>query len=662
MHDQPSENPFLASSETKEQVLRPEWIANPPLENTTLVFSVPVCGEWKNGYALRMLHAMFSQKIEKDQAVEIELVANLGGIQRSLFETEEGSPGDRATENFEALDKRQQTQDVIDFVKILVEIQALAREVASSNKKQSTVTTQRLIDEKIASVQDPIQQDVLRQAAKRSREISVSLLDTTKMDFSKTPYRYESISSARTIGIDGLMARFASNEDVAVSMFDVDTIPLDGSTVRDIQRLYDADPKLSYLFYGMSDSAKGVNRDIASNPTLSRHVGYNAYDAHGGPQQSFRLRAYRKLKEIASFQFHGDEDRDTGVRLIYHFGEIQAGLLLETSRTITPSSPRVLTADRKDGFMDGRDARSGANARELYGIENDVSEVMTFQDETMGRIQALPERDRNEALEVLQQARKKEVQREKVQQRMNRLVVRSFFQALEKGLIFEQNGTVAIDETKIAELQAGKALRFFLRMNPVLFAQVLSSPDDLLMMKYYAGIVSEYPEHIAKPTHFQAAMRDYLGEVVSCDEMVAMGVIEDRGTIDEKTQKREWKDCRTPTSRVSALHGMTAELLALGHTHRVFFQTDAFFEHREGRDMEWEWPKKKEEQRLDYHFGSLEDRVKALRDQLDDMRVQSTPTLEQPRTQSTPDVSRNWYQRISLRAVPAFEFLKRMLV
>lgn len=57
----------------------PEWFANPPLENTSLVYSVPFRGEWDNGQVLRMLYAMLSQRVAKGEAFEVELVANHGG-------------------------------------------------------------------------------------------------------------------------------------------------------------------------------------------------------------------------------------------------------------------------------------------------------------------------------------------------------------------------------------------------------------------------------------------------------------------------------------------------------------------------------------------------------------------------------------------------------
>ncbi len=86
-----------------------EWTANPPLENTTLVYSVPVRGEWNNGHVQRLLQAMFAQRVAPEQALEINLVTNLGSLAQEI-----------ADEYEPALKKQRETQQVVAFIKAIV--------------------------------------------------------------------------------------------------------------------------------------------------------------------------------------------------------------------------------------------------------------------------------------------------------------------------------------------------------------------------------------------------------------------------------------------------------------------------------------------------------------------------------------------------------------
>src|SRR3989344_1936466 len=62
----------------------PEIIANPQLENTSFIYSVPVMGEWKNGNLNRMLKGMLSQHPKQGESFELEVISNLGGGLDSL--------------------------------------------------------------------------------------------------------------------------------------------------------------------------------------------------------------------------------------------------------------------------------------------------------------------------------------------------------------------------------------------------------------------------------------------------------------------------------------------------------------------------------------------------------------------------------------------------
>ncbi len=63
----------------------PEFMGNSPLENTSLVYSIPVMGEWHNGNLIRMLKAMFSQRVRETEAFEVELIANIGNHLNQLL-------------------------------------------------------------------------------------------------------------------------------------------------------------------------------------------------------------------------------------------------------------------------------------------------------------------------------------------------------------------------------------------------------------------------------------------------------------------------------------------------------------------------------------------------------------------------------------------------
>ncbi len=75
----PSEIPRSKMSEKLLSARQlPEIIANPILENTTLVYSIPFRGEWENGNLIRTLEGFLAQKPKEGEAFEVELIANIG--------------------------------------------------------------------------------------------------------------------------------------------------------------------------------------------------------------------------------------------------------------------------------------------------------------------------------------------------------------------------------------------------------------------------------------------------------------------------------------------------------------------------------------------------------------------------------------------------------
>ncbi len=638
----------------------PELIANPPLKETALIYSIPVRGEWKNGQLLRCLRGMFSQKQEIGQAIEIEIIANNGGIEaeKDSEETErleEWAPGASARNSA----KRAETEEVIAFLKKIVAVQRLSKKSDTDKEKNKQELTNIF-----TNTLDREQREVLELAAKQAEKVGVALIDTTKMDFENSPYRRANISSARTIGADMALTRFAGREEIPFSMYDIDTLPENTQTSKHIQALFARNPNLSYVFNGMADLPRGISKEYVSQANSSRHIDYNQGYIHGSPQICFRLGAYKKLHEISNLQLIGDEDRDTAIRLIYHFGRMQDGLLLEESLKTNRSIPTQLTSARIDGFMDGRAGKvtEGAAIRR----EQDLAEIITLRNQILKWINELPQEKQVLAKEVLDIARKDQTKRMQIQQRFNRILAKSFLQALEKNQIQMVDGSVEIDESSLSELPGGKALHIFLKNNPALTKELLASNEDIEALKYYAGVSKNLPPEINTPSRFQQALREYLGSVPSLADLESRGAFE---VIEKQVNGQAslgTKDRRTRESRESLLHPMLAELLALGHTYRTFFSTNQFFEARSGTDtlndqfIKKRWPKNPEEQKLDYHFSSQADRVEQLKTMIIEKERLEQEALK-AKNPFEPKVEKplSWWSSLSLPSFPSFQLFKK---
>lgn len=602
-----SRNPFDSRRETGPKT--PEIIANPPLDGTTLLYSIPIRGEWANGNVVRLLHAMFSQKLEPGQAFELEFVANHGGL---LVDTDMPLAEERQQTVQRTIEDMRQS---IGFIKHLVQVQALARGIQQGTQGTDAQTT---LQKFLETITDPIEREVLQLAADRAQQVSIMLVDTTKMDFEQTDYGHASIESVRTLGIDTAMARYEGREDVVLHLFDVDTLPESNRTIREIQTLFAKQPRLSYLFSGLMNTPRGISKDFVGQLNGDIPLSYNHGFGHQSPQICFRLACYRKLREIADFQLIGDEDRDTASRLIYHFGQLQEGLLFEESLFQSPTTPAYLTAARLDGFVDGHPSNYKEGA--VYPIERDLAELIRFRAEIMKEIDALEPFAKEVALEALARTRKEQEQRQRLQQRLNRQVLHTLLTALEQNLVRLEDDTLSIDETRLAELEGGKALRFYLRNNQRLIKELLGSPEDLACLRYDLGLKNEFPAEIHTRTPFQNALREYVGEISPCATLEQDGVydwvLEQKA--DESTPRIIASDHRSKESRVSLLHPFSSELLALGHVYRTFFQTKDFFKHRDPALSERNarvWPKNPDEQELPlpYKFGDQQARIEKLK-------------------------------------------------
>ncbi|MBI2472989.1 hypothetical protein HYV70_00330 [Candidatus Uhrbacteria bacterium] len=559
-----------------------EWVANPPLENTSFVYSVPIRGEWNNGQAARLLQGMLAQRIAPGQALEVNLFANISGLSSGIEIKDAGS-----------LEKVRETGEVVQFIRDIVDVQRLAREANRARSRADKKIKKQELEQKIQSIPDPLSRELLRQSAVRAEQISIALVDAQKVEV-------PNIGHARTLGIDAVYARFQNNKNIVVSLFDADTVPLDNHTVQQLQALYATNPRLMYVFSSMSDQAKGTNRTVVSNTTMGRHISYNTTWGHGSPQISFRLHAYETLNRIKKFGIIGDEDRDTAVRLAYHFNDLQDGLLFESSQIANiDSSPRVLTADRIDGFVDGYGERHGGSPENI--LNNNIKDIWSWRKKLLEKIDQLPAQQKAITLRVLEQARETELHREKVQQRLNKTVVRSLLRAHEQGWVTmsDQGQKLVVNEEKVLGLPGGKALTHFLRMNRPLVLDVLQSPEDLQCLSYYTGLTKAFPEQIKTLSPLQHAFREYLGDVEDLGASPDLQV-RHKETFDpnEYANVETVEDKRLIESKLSFWHGMTAELLAFAHVDRTLFQSAAFAEYQK-QSSHWNPETKQEFHRQD---------------------------------------------------------------
>ena len=60
----------------------------------------------------------------------------------------------------------------------------------------------------------------------------------------------------------------------------------------------------------------------------------------------------------------------------------------------------------------------------------------------------------------------------------------------------------------------------------------MGSPEDLEVMKYFLG--RRFDLHVSKLTHFQNAIREYIGNVKHVDEIIVLNTIEQSVNPDNK--------------------------------------------------------------------------------------------------------------------------------
>jgi|GEM_PF-2200293 len=652
----------------------PELIVNQPLENTSLIYSVPVMGEWKNGKLPRMLRGMLSQRPDKGESCELELLINTGTKLNALMipDMKEGgfqkdkhgkillNTEAKDEQQKEALELLQESKESLAYLRTLVEVQSLARDLKA---RPGNFDIQTQMDTVMSSIEDPSLREVAQLAAEKCGAVSLAVVDASRTIINDTEYNSISISSLRTLGADIAAVRFQDNPEVVLGMWDADTVPESNHAAKEVQQIFSQHPSLNYLFAGMTNFPAGHSPEYFSDApreNIRRTWAYNStLQGYGAPQIMFRLRAYNKLKELSGLHgtgFYGDEDRDTSMRLIYHFGSLQDGLLLESSANLYP--PTSITADRLDGSVDsyarGLDfAENGARF-----MENDLGKVFDLKDKLNGMIEQMPLEKQLQIMQVLEQARTHYIKRQNIQKKFNRTVLRSFLHALDKNFIKlkENKKEAEIDEHRLSGLTGGKALLDYIKTNNGLVDRILTTPDDIEVIKYYLGL-SETPPPALTP--FQFALREYIGDIRSFNELIDSNVI-----ASEKVQndnQEEWKvvDSRDEKSGISLMHSSVAETLALAHTYKMFFETDAFLRSRDDSDSEYpqfsrQWPKNPDDQTLYYRFGNQEERLRKVKE---NMGIGETDSIAATEPQPQP---KGFLSQLRFRSIALFELLKQL--
>jgi hypothetical protein len=662
-----SASPEVAS-ELESRIYYPELIANEPLPNTSVAFSVPVRGEWYNGNLTRFLRSVFAQRLDDQQAFEVELILNSGRLVESLQARDQATRELMADEQGNAVIDEQTNPDraeelsallaesdqALAFLKKIVEVQRLARTNESLGVSAEVAAK---LETAIEEQEDLLQRQILKLAAEKAEAISLAVVDLARKSLSDTPYNGTNLSSLRTLGADIVRTRFDSNPDLVMHMFDADTVLATNDAVKQTQALFRQHPQLQYLFAGMINSPAGTEQSfVADAPRVNvgRTVGYNSYNAHGSPQIAFRMRAYEKLKELAGWVdsgFLGDEDYDTSMRLIYHFGQLQDGLLFESSLDL---QPMVMTGDRLDGSVDSVGRKMEFEAEGVRHITKDIGRVYEFQDKIEQYILALPVEQQNEIRLDLENARQHFKQELQIQQRFNRWLMRSYAAAVEQHYLAYENGELICNDAEILKMRGGEALLHYIKANPRLVGENLADPAVVAYIRNYLDDHGEeINQHDAPP--FCQAIGEYIGEVKLFQELLDLGLLTKPepeiqllyGDYEVKTWHPE--DKRTGDERISFMHTMVAETLALSRVYKQYFELK---EHERTKSDLDNWPDNPDEQELRMHFGDSEQRWQSLQQWMD------TKGAEIPQMSDDHTDQVNAY--IDWRSVPISKLFSRL--
>jgi hypothetical protein len=642
----------------------PEIIANPPLENTTLVLSVPIAGEWHNGNLLRLIHAMLSQKTKAGQAFEVELVANIGNYLRVVLTIDQDkndykrddtgklliTPETQATtpEQKKAHQLINEMGEALAFIKRVITIQKIAASENNEELRQSFLQQET----------DPLKQKILLLAAEKAQTHSLALIDFTRTPAYGSDYKRPGIDMFRTVGADIASVRFENQKSVVLGLFDADTVFEDNHAVELIQQYFE-ELELDYLFLGMSNLAPGHSTAFvadAARENIRRTTNYSGDSPdHGSPQIFFRLQAYETLKELSGWViegFPGDEDRSTAQRLVYHFGSLQEGLLFQRSLEVGSLPPTSLTADRLDGTNDSAGRRTAFARDGALAVAEDMGSLINLRARVKGFIDTLPTGEQAAVLNYLNEAKNAYQKKQEKLQRFNRFLLSTFVLAVEQGMIRITGDQLETDEAKLFELTGGIALLHYIRANGELVKQVITNQDDLIAIKYFLGQSESLPNDF-ELTPFHLAIKEYV-----CTLMPFLQVDEsftaqpkDGWSADDIYAQWQVTDSRDPTTRLSLVHTVIAEVLALGRTYDVFFKTARFEESRVGSSESW--PVDRSEQELPFKFGEQSDRLAKLR------KLMLGVSEQQP--QPAAVMQKSWWKNLDFPSFPIFRLFKALV-
>lgn len=572
-------------------------LANQPLENTTLVLSVPAMGEWHNGNLLRLLQSLFSQNTRKGESFEIQIIINIGDQRKHLLP---------------------EANESLQFLANLVEIQKLLRASQEDNEKDT-------IQSILLNCTDPIQRRILELAIRQVHQINLTVVDLTGADLSRTAYKKISISSLRTLGVDLAKSRFSNNPNTVLGLYDADTIPENNKVVSDIQNYFRSSPELSYLFLGMTYQPAGVSLDY-----LSGGPGYNIERTaknpngrfmQGSPQILFRLNTYNKIQEISFnewFGEEGDEDDNTSFQLVYYFSLLQAQQFHSFLKNGNFNLPTSMTKDRDDGSFDSR--------LRVENIDSDITpyirSVFATREEVTDRVKSLSAEEQLQITLYLDRVRKVFEKKQRIQQRMNRRVVKSLLKAVEMNIIELIDKELQVQEPALLELDCGFALAHFIRSNTRLIVEFLLSPQDIQVAEYLVGIRSSLPNEITELSPAQIALREYVGELYSLSDLESDGLLSVKKAVrpfNEQQSRDFWyygenwlvEEKRADNSKISFLHGCIAESLALGFIYKILFERNGFMEYLDSLDpnIREKFPLNPEHQERNLRFGNIQERI-----------------------------------------------------
>lgn len=530
MSEQPGTGPGIHEQAPKPT---PEIIANPVLENTKLIFSTPLRNEMTNGNLVRHMSAMFRQQLPPNTSIELNYLVN----------------GEVNDDNTAAL----------GFIKKVVDVQKLARARKKLGKQAKTPDE---LDKIISSENDVLLQDALRLAADRSGQIAVSGINAMASTIVDREYLFSGISGTRTLGMDYATKR-VNDLSAVLHLYDIDTVPENNHYSQELLTLYAAHPELTYIFSNLTHLPAGQHKDlVADSPANTMKGHYNWHVGQGSPQITFRLRGVDKLKAIDPGHWQGDEDRDTSYRLVGLFGEDQKDVLkLADSIAL----PRSLASDRDGGFVDGAGRLARTQNEGVKSILKADFLKATLQDreEVFTSIQQLPPDEQQKAYADLDKLRKTFTQKQQVQSRFNRSVVKTFLGALDTGDIQFSAGKVLVNEKNLLKFPSGKAAFMYVRANTELLTSL--SPEDIQLMRYYLDKNAPFPAGISELTPFQEAVREYIGEYDQTVYTITGDTVIDHrsGNIHDKR---------------SLYEPFLAEMVACANLGSVYFRDKEFLE------------------------------------------------------------------------------------